>query len=108
MALLNASYSANQTNAELVAAVAGKLIRIVRILATFEASGTFKLISSPGQPYAADLTGLLYLGAGSLIQMDLGRAQGLVTERGKALGYTSNIGGASKGQGLMIWYELID
>lgn len=108
MAILTAGYTANQTNTELVAAMAGKLIRVLRVLVTFESAGTIKLISAPGLAEAADVTPLLYLGAAGLLHLDLPREQALTATRGKALGFTSSIAAAGKGQGIMIWYELVD
>lgn len=108
MAILTAGYSTNQTNTELVAATSGKLIRILRVLASFESAGTLKLISSPGQADAADVTPLIYMASAGLLHLDLPREQALTTARGRALGFTSSIASAGKGQGIMIWYELVD
>lgn len=108
MALFTASYSANQSATELVAAVANKIIRVLRVLVSFESAGTVKLISSPGQGDAADMTPAVYLGAAGLLDFDLPREQALTAARGKALGLTTSIAGGSRGQGVMVWYELVD
>lgn len=108
MALAQATYSSNQTNAVLVAGVAGKRIRVTRLNASFQTNGTLDWLAAPGGAGQAALLPTLYLAAHTPIDLVFGSDGGVVTAAGDALGLTSALDGPSRGQGVMVWYELVD
>lgn len=108
MALIVANYSLNQTNRTLVAAVANKVIRVTRVVFSTENSGTLKLQSDPGGAADAVIVPLQYLGGKGVTDIALGREYAVMTERGKALGYTAALTGVTQPHSIMVWYEVVD
>lgn len=107
MAIAQSAFTISQTDTVLVAAQPGKIILVLRVLATSSLSGNFRLASDPGGASETDLTPDLFMVAGPL-DLKLGRGFGLATERGKALGITTVYIGDPANHSYVIWYELVD
>ena len=105
MALAVAQYTTDQSGTVVAPGVAGKRLRLRRLLVSSEAAGTLRLLSDPAGSAAALLPVItLIVGAvvGPVFDED-GPAGGA----GEALGVTSAIGG-SKVHGVMLWTEAVD
>ncbi|MCH8806407.1 MAG: hypothetical protein IH986_10000 [Planctomycetes bacterium] len=107
MAIVQSAFTSSQTDTVLVAAQSDKIILVLRVLATSDVSGNFKLASDPGGASETDLTPDLFMVAGPF-DLKLGRGFGLATERGKALGITTFYNGDPANHTYVIWYELVD
>lgn len=106
MALVVANYSANQSNTQVIPAVTDRLILVTRFQFFGNYEGYCKLISDPtGSP--VDLTPPLYFPYYGSIVLELGRAWGLTTGRGKGLGFSSVMALSPKNHSILVWYEVV-
>lgn len=108
MALVTEAYTSDSANEELVAAVDGKVIRVLRLHFAAEQAGTLVLKSDPGGASDTELVPTQYLGNNRIFDFELAHDYALATERGKALGFTYFTGVPNKGHTIMVWYELVD
>jgi hypothetical protein len=104
MAFVSAAYTVNQAGAELVPAVAGKIVQVQRIQMHSQNAGSFKLLSDPGGGSQADLFPLLNVAAGGAT-LNLSPGFELSAERGKALGISTSFSGTHQ---ILVWYRLLD
>jgi len=100
-------YNAAQTNTELVAAEAGKIIRVQRILLTAWGDVKVTLISDPGGAGSTNLLPPLHLASGSVLTLPLGPRSALVTGRGKSLGVTTAFKVMAAEHSVVVWYDVV-
>lgn len=93
--------------AVLVAAVPGKLLVVTRLLFTSGVTGSLRVQSDPGGAGQADLTARLFLAGNRALDLAFGREWGLASERGKALGFTTQMS-SSGNYSVALWYEVAD
>lgn len=107
MAMAMAEFSNTGTTATLVPGVAGKLIVVTRLVFSSSAGGSVVLKSDAGGGEESDLTPRLFNPSNGVLDLRLGREQGLATQRGKSLGLTSQFS-LSTTHSVVVWYELTD
>jgi hypothetical protein len=108
MAMFKSEYGSSQTKQVLIAGVEGKVILVTRICISTASSGAFTPLSDPDGPAEEQLSATLRAMAATTVDIVLGREYGLAAGRGKALGWTSVVGGPNCGHGITMWYELVD
>lgn len=107
MALLTGQYSTSNYKQVLIAAVPDKIILVARLCFTVTAAGSLTLLSDPNGGNETIVVPLLYLVANTTLDLRFGKQYAPSAARGKALGWTSTVGGAG-GHSLMLWYEVVD
>jgi hypothetical protein len=100
------SFSASQSEVELVPAVEGKIIRVLKLLLTASALAGFELLSDPGGGGLAALAPPIHL-TGSFA-LRLGRPYAFSAARGKGLGLNLTFASTEGPAGIAVWYELVD
>lgn len=108
MAFAGMGFASSQSATVLVPAEPDQRIRITRLVITTGGEGNFSLLSDPGGPDVRTVVPSLYLAAGGALDLPLGREFALSTDRGKALGLSSQITGTNTKHSVLVWYELVD
>ncbi len=106
MALQIASYTDPQTSQVVVSGEAGSRVRVTRVVASFEAAGTLRLLRSPGEAGESSLLPALHVANSGTVGLELGADGGVATGVGEALGVTTSLA-PGKLNSLMIWYERV-
>ena len=106
MALALGTYNSVQVNTELVPAQPDKIIRVLKLIITTWGSVKVTFLSDPGADPVA-LTPPLHTSGGTGLSLHLGRRFAMVTERGKALGFTSAFQLTAVEYSIAVWYELV-
>ena len=100
------SYSASQSEVELIPAIEGKIIRVLKLLLTASVTAGFELVSDPGGGGSTALTPPLFV-TGSFA-LRLGRPYALSAARGKGLGLNLTFVSTEGPAGIAVWYEVVD
>lgn len=106
MQLVKASFTEDQANALLVAAQAGKRIRVTQVVVTTSSTAQVTLRADPGAS-GTDVTEVLYVSSSPLV-LRLGRRFALTLGAGEALGVTVDFTLQGGGLSVHIWYEVVE
>ena len=107
MAMVFGTHIIERTNYELVAAVTGKIIRILRLVVTGWSDTKITLISDPGGMNPANITPALHFCINHELDLRLGRGLAITAERGRSLGMTTAFRVSGAEYSVALWYELV-
>lgn len=107
MTMVSTTLSSAMSNAELIAAVPDKIIRVVQVAFTSWGAVKLSLLSDPG-PDPQVILPSLHISNGRALVLRLGRGLSVATHRGKALGFNTQFQAAASEYTISVWYEVVN